>query len=207
MRIVKRVATVALLLFVGVTVGVLIAQELSTAPGMASANESSVEAGVAAVSPAERPEDGTSVHRAGSVDGPEAKEADVATQHDRAVSEQEAVEPAPSICVVDAVYFHNTSRCRTCSRIEETARQLIEVEFAAEIGEGRLRWSAIDMQLDRQFVEMYDLVKPTLILIRTVDGEVASWEALDETWALIRSTPRFEMYVRDRVRDALGGCS
>jgi hypothetical protein len=52
----------------------------------------------------------------------------------------------------------------------------------------------------------YDLVKPTLVLIRSVDGEEAGWTALDETWSLIRYESRFAEYVESETRAFLEAC-
>jgi hypothetical protein len=117
-----------------------------------------------------------------------------------------AGEDAEPVCVVDAIYFHNTLRCRTCKKIEETAHEVLTTRFADAFAEGRLRWSTVNMEKERHFVEQYDLVKPTLVLVRTVGGEAGDWVALDETWSLIGRELRFTTYVVESTTAFLGGC-
>jgi len=208
MRIVKRVAAVALLLYVGVTVGVLIAQEVSTQQRVASADASATGVETAGPPTAEDAGNTDAAAEIPMTDEPEGTEADGEAELPESATAAAVDDGAASLdCVVDAIYFHNTMRCHTCRLIEETAKAVIEAEFSSEMAAGQLRCSAIDMQLERRYVDLYDLSRPTLALVRTVDGEVTDWVALDETWSLIRSKPRFEMYIRDRVHDFLGGCS
>ena len=208
MKILKRSATIALLLFVGATVGVLIAQEVShTAADPIEGDLSTAEA-TGAVASVET--SGQSAP-AGVVEGP-APEAEDAAASDSGDIESEplpAATAAPDVeqpCVIDAIYFHNTLRCHTCKTIEETAKEVLETEFSEEFAVGRMRWSAVNMERQQHYVEEYDLVKPTLILVRSVGDEQTDWVALDETWTLIRSELRFADYVENETRGFLEAC-
>lgn len=86
------------------------------------------------------------------------------------------------------------------------AKAVAEEEFAEEFASGRMRWSAVNMERQQQYVEEYDLVMPTLILVRSVGEELSGWVALDETWRLIRSESRFSDYVKSEIRDFLEAC-
>lgn len=188
MKVLKRSVTVTLLLFVGATVGMLIAQEASH-PAVESTADAPT-AGPAAVADAE-------IVATSATSASEESEQEVATIEDA------DVEPS---CVVDAIYFHNTLRCRTCRNIEETARAVLEAEFSDEFASGRMRWSAINMERQQHYVGEYDLVKPTLILVRSVGDERSDWVTLDETWSLIRYGSRFSEYVKGSTRDFLEAC-
>ncbi|MFC2077764.1 nitrophenyl compound nitroreductase subunit ArsF family protein [Candidatus Bipolaricaulota bacterium] len=216
MKIARIAVTVALLLFVGATVGMLIAQEVThsevaAVEGTESPPELAVETGsdVASQTSAETTEEAPATT---GIDEPlPTQETAMTTEPDG--SEETATAgvanvegSAVSSCVVDAIYFHNTARCYTCKNIETTARAVLEVEFAGELTEGRLRWSTINMEKERQFVDLYSLVMPTLILVRYIDDEPQDWIALDETWSLIRYESRFALYVKDSTRAFLGGC-
>lgn len=157
-RILRIALTATLLLFVGATVGLLIAQETSQgsmAAGGALANNDTIDS---------------------------------------------------TACIVDVVYFHTTQRCAACLNIEEEARAIIEQAFSDEVSSGSLRWSAVNMDIDRQAIVQFDLVMPTLVLVRRMGGEIAEWESLDDTWRLIGSQVRFSAYVRDRVAAFVRGC-
>jgi len=209
MKILKRSATMALLLFVGATVGVLIAQEVShTAADPIEGDLSTAEAtnATASVGTSEQPAP------AGVAERP-APESEDAAASDSVDIESEPlptaiVAPEAELgCVVDAIYFHNTLRCHTCKTIEETAKAVLEAEFSEEFATGQMRWSAINMERQQHFVEEFDLVKPTLILVRSVGDEQTDWVALDETWSLIRSELRFTDYVESETRIFLEACS
>ena len=56
------------------------------------------------------------------------------------------------------------------------------------------------MERQPHFVEEFDLVQPTLVLVRSVGSEQTDWVALDETWSLIGSEVRFRAYVESETR-------
>ena len=224
MKILKRSVTVALLLFVGATVGMLIAQEVSRLPAVGpdggatgqptvsidaqapESQEGSIEAPDGSEEASTPPNDVTDAIASQAAEAPaDAQPAEAGQETPIASEGEEAGAQEPS-CEVHAIYFHNTLRCRTCKLIEATAKTAIEDAFPDALADGRLRWSAIDMQKQRHFVEQYSLVKPTLILVRMVDGLPQDWVALDETWTHIRSEVRFTLYVTDATRKFLRGC-
>jgi len=216
MKILKLSVTVALLLFVGATVGLLIAHEVTppdsvpVAEGSDTSTAQEAEGGAIA----EAPEQSVPADVMASVDSPEGGPAtpspadggpETSTAGEVAAVEGDTPEPE-SICVVDAIYFHNTLRCHTCRTIEETAKAVLEAEFSEEFAIGQMRWSTINMERQQHYVEEFDLVQPTLILVRTVGEAQSDWVALDETWSLIRSETRFADYVENETRAFLETC-
>ena len=209
MKTLKHSVTVVLLLFVGATVATLVAQEVwrssedEISGGPASSSSVTADPEVADTTLEESEEEETDAQVAV---GQRAAAAIVQETDPSAFVQEAAVEAAAAQCVVDAVYFHNTQRCHTCRTIEETARKVLEAEFSYEFALGQMRWSTINMEEERQYVEKYDLVKPTLILVRTVGDGPAEWVALDDTWTLVRHEARFKMYVADGARVLLERC-
>lgn len=209
MRILKRSLTVALLLFVGATVGMLIAQEVlhpdvePAADARSLGSDEVTDAEVAAATSQQ------SVPYAVEPTSAADEAAEASGSKESVPETAPAVETAASAtasCVVDAIYFHNTARCYTCRNIEATARAVLEAEFPVELAEGRLRWSTINMEKQRHYVDQYSLAMPTLILVRSVDDEAQDWVSLGETWALIRDESRFSMYIENSTSEFLGGC-
>ena len=210
MRILKRSVTIALLLFVGATVGMLIAQEVSHTDSVPVTESSGVGTVEVAESdaPVEVREQSAPASAEATVDA--AEESSAATNPadgDLETSIEGEAEPAEVVAsgadpvwVVDAIYFHNTLRCHTCKTIEETAKAVLEREFSEEFAAGQMHWSTINMERQQHYVEEFDLVKPTLILVRTMREEQLDWVALDETWSLIRSEVRFADYVENETR-------
>ena len=209
MRILKRSLTVALLLFACATVGMLIAREVShldvesTADARSLGSDEATDAEVAAATSQESVPDEVEP-MSGAEETAEASGSMKSAPE--AVPAVDEATSATASCVVEAIYFHNTARCYTCRNIEATARAVLEAEFPVELAEGRLRWSTVNMEKQRRYVDQYSLVMPTLILARTVDDEAQDWVALGETWTLIRDESRFSMYIENSTSEFLGGC-
>jgi len=211
MRIAKLALTVTLLLFVGATIGMLVAQEVSPPIVAVQTEAEAPDVEIEAPEPGtEGPEPLTELAAEPSVDTedePPSAAAEATAVAKASAEPEPVVDEAPaSVCILDAIYFHNTGRCRTCKKIESTARETLEATFVAEFAGGRLRWSAINMEEERHYVEKYSLVKPTLILLRTVDEQPQDWVALDEAWTLIRYEARFSTYIEESARTFLEGC-
>jgi hypothetical protein len=212
MKTARLGAAIVLLLFVGATVGLLIAQEVSQPRTGIAADDGSPGPASETLAAEPGPSLGGSIPEPSSA-GELASTADLANTATPDTEASEAEPPvstsetaAEATCAVDAIYFHNTFRCATCLKIEREAKAVVEAEFADELAAGTLRWSAINMEDERRYVEQYDLVQPTLILARNVDDEAGDWVALDDTWTLIRYETRFAVYVANGVRAFLEGC-
>lgn len=212
MKTAKLGATIALLLFVGATVGMLIAQEVSQPKMEISENNGGLGLAAETVevppepSPSESiPEGFSAGEPAASIDaetGPDPSPD--ATSGDAGASAGPIV--TDTACVIDAIYFHNTNRCWTCRKIEQDAKTIVEAEFADELAAGTLRWSAINMEEERQYVDRYELIQPTLVLVRSVGDGSEEWAALDETWALVRDETTYATYIVEGFRAFMEGC-
>ena len=204
MKLTRTIATIVLLLFVGVTVGTLIAQEVArTEPQPATelpVDTAAIAAGKPVVATVPTVPIGTPV--SDEVDSADEKDGPGEPAENSAPIT--LVEQAP--CVVDVVYFHNTYRCVTCVKIENDAKAIVEDVFAYELAAGTLRWSAIDMEQERAYISLYDLAMPSLVLIRQVGDEVVDWTTLSDTWSLVKSTTRFSAYIIDGIEAFLEGC-
>jgi len=207
----RRVATTALLLFVAVTIGFIVGQEVSRGEAPSPDPSQSTTASVA-----DEPAEGVVSATDGELqidpaaensgDEPQKEPADGESLNEgRDPDDIEAEAPATQ-CEVIAIYFHNTMRCRTCRKIEEEARASLEATFSEELAAGRLRWMAINMEDEPVYVTEYELVKPTLVLTRYVEDEREAWVSLDDTWGLIGREERFSQYIVDSTSQFLRGC-
>jgi hypothetical protein len=112
--------------------------------------------------------------------------------------------------VLVAYYFHGTSRCPTCLKIEQYARDAIDGAYQAEIGSGRVRWEAVnyDEPANEHFVKDYDLVASSLVVIVSDQSAAPSaWRKLDRIWDLVGDEQGFKNYVIDEVKNMLRGDS
>ena len=170
----RKLATTALLLFVAASIGVMISNEVSTRGVTADDARPAVE------------EEGSREP---------ASEAPAQEIPTRDTAPADAAPPP-----VVAYYFYNTQRCVTCLRIEQAAKAAMEIAFAAELADGRLVWSSLNMQLPENlhFIDEYSLPFPSVVLAQ---GD--EWALLDQTWTLIRDRETFDAYVVAATREFL----
>ena len=126
-----------------------------------------------------------------------------------AVSAQEPNKGAVSDAVADgvvAMYFHGNARCATCRKIEAYADEAIAQGFVDELESGRLTWWVvnIDESANKHFIEDFQLVTRSVVLVEYRDGKVLRWENLDKVWQLVRSKDKFVSYVDGETREFLG---
>jgi len=113
---------------------------------------------------------------------------------------------AQSAPAVSAYYFHGTSRCSTCLKMEQFAKEAIEAAFPDHPGGHRIRWQALDYDEpgNEHFVKQYALVASSLILVSNRASTSGPWRKLDRTWDLVGDEVAFKKYVADEVRLMLG---
>ena len=116
-----------------------------------------------------------------------------------------AVAPQTLDVGVVAYYFHGNLRCKTCRTIEAYSEEAIRSQFADELGSGRLAWRVVNVDdpENEHFVEDFELVTKSLVLVHYEDGEVTRWENLQQVWELVRDKERFLDYVRSSTRGFL----
>jgi hypothetical protein len=102
-------------------------------------------------------------------------------------------------------YFHGTRRCQTCLSIESYATQAIEAEFGTQLADGTLVWKVVDFdkKTNRHFVEDFNLVSSSLVLVEASDDDAGRFEVLQDAWTLVRNKKQFMEYVQNSVRDFL----
>jgi len=119
-----------------------------------------------------------------------------------------AVGPAmtPPVDGVVAFYFHGNVRCATCKKIEAYADEAVHSGFAESLEDGNLAWQVvnIDEPENRHFVQDFQLVTRSVVLVEYRDGQVVRWENLDKVWQLVRSKDLFVEYVQNETQEFLG---
>ena len=116
-----------------------------------------------------------------------------------------AAVPEPQTDRIIAYYFHTTYRCPTCQRIEAYSREAIETGFAQELKDGRLEFRLVNVELpeNRHFVQDYDLVTKSLVLVRIGAGRQLEWTNLGRVWELTGTHDAFLEYVQKGIRGYL----
>ncbi len=185
---VKTVGTVILLAFVAVSVGYLIMSESNSAGAgdVASGQDTS------RTTPEGEPVGANS-------------EAATATGSDTAPGAP-AAEPAQPAHKVVAYYFHNTQRCMTCNKIERLAEEALREQFAVALEEGELEWRTVNMEEppNTHFVQDYQLVASSLVLVDLHDGEQRDWTNMEKVWQYVHDDEaEFKQYVAEQTRTYL----
>lgn len=103
--------------------------------------------------------------------------------------------------VVRVYYLHTAKRCMTCLTIEAFAKEALESRFAEELEQGMLVWDTASYELagNTHYVEDFELVTSTLVVVDTINGERRDWRKLDRVWELVDDETAFKDYVAQEV--------
>ena len=104
-----------------------------------------------------------------------------------------------------AYYFHGEIRCPTCQKIESYAHEAIRDGFPEELNSGKLVWRVLnyEMPAHAHFATEYDIVAPTVVLVRAAQGQSARWRNLIRVWELVGDKEAFVNYVQEQTREML----
>ncbi|QDU57503.1 nitrophenyl compound nitroreductase subunit ArsF family protein [Aeoliella mucimassa] len=106
-------------------------------------------------------------------------------------------------------YFHGNIRCPTCESIESYSHDAITTTFDEELASDAVVWQVVNYELpeNAHFATEYELVSPTVVLVRTADGKVADWQNLVRVWELVGDREAFTEYVVAETRNMLAPSS
>lgn len=104
-----------------------------------------------------------------------------------------------------AYYFHRTTRCPTCVRIESSVREAIEAAFAPQLKIGRLEWQAVDYEAvgNEHYAADYKLTGPCVVLVRMRSNQPVEWRSLPEVWECVGDKSALTSLVHRNVREFL----
>ena len=104
-----------------------------------------------------------------------------------------------------AYYFHSEIRCPTCRNIEAYAHEAIQTDFSSELSSGEIAWRVVNYELpaNAHFVTKYEIVSPTVVLVRLSEGQQTDWRNLMRVWELVGDKDAFAMYVRQQTEELL----
>jgi hypothetical protein len=106
---------------------------------------------------------------------------------------------------VIAYYFHTNTRCSTCRKIEAYSQEAILKGFPDELKSGALEMRIVNYEQpeNRHFIQDYQLVSKSLVLVKLVNGKQTEWTNLKLVWQLTGRKDAFLNYVRKEVRGYL----
>ena len=129
----------------------------------------------------------------------------------REIREPTAVQAAPALeqlpdNALVVYYFHGDTRCPTCRNIENYSHEAVQAAFAEELAENKLLWKVVNYEQpeNSHFATEYEIVSPTVVLVRRAKGEVADWRNLARVWELVGDRDVFTEYIQNETRSMLG---
>jgi len=110
----------------------------------------------------------------------------------------DSLKTAPEVV---AYYFHTTSRCVSCKKIEAYSREAIESGFSEQLKSGVLKFESINIDdaENKHFIDDYQLYTKSLVICDLKNGKKVEWKNLNRVWQLIRNKDEFFKYVQDEI--------
>jgi hypothetical protein len=98
--------------------------------------------------------------------------------------------------------FHGKVRCPTCETIESYAHEAVSEGFADELHAGRIEWRVLeyDDPQNLPLAKEYEVIAPTIVVVRLDGGNLVRWENLSDVWGLVGDKAEFLEFVRKNVR-------
>lgn len=99
-------------------------------------------------------------------------------------------------------YFHGNVRCPTCRSIEAYAHEALQSGFADQLRDRRIGWRVVNYELpgNEHFLTDYELVFPSVILVKLQQGRQTNWKNLDRVWELVGDKREFVEYFQQEAR-------
>lgn len=103
--------------------------------------------------------------------------------------------------LVVVYYFHRAIRCSTCIKIESLTLEAVEMEFAQELNEGKVRIKILNMEEDQNshFETDYQLSTQSVIISKVSEGVEIKWKNLDKIWKYVHNEDLFIGYIKSEV--------
>jgi hypothetical protein len=108
---------------------------------------------------------------------------------------------------VTAYYFHGTSRCPTCYKLERYSKDAIEANFKDALASGRLEFKVVNVEENSNihFVKDYQLYTKSLVISLVKDGKEIKSKNLVKIWDYVGNKQKFYDYVTEEVGNFLKG--
>lgn len=101
--------------------------------------------------------------------------------------------------------FHGNFRCPTCLKIEATTKKVVETRFAKELYSGKVIMRELNYEepANREYITKYQLIAPTVVMVRIRNGKEEYFANLLQVWDLIHSEPRFWDFIETTLQKFL----
>ncbi len=102
---------------------------------------------------------------------------------------------------IDVIYFHATTRCQGCLKIEDFTFSSVNKNYEKELKNGLIKIQSIDFlePENEKYQTKYGFDTQALILIKKVDGKEVEWKNLDKIWDYSDNFKKYEKYVKKEI--------
>ena len=127
------------------------------------------------------------------------------THHSDAVAAAGTSSGAARDSKVVAYYFHGTTRCFTCRKIESLSHDVVISEFGPQLKTDLLEWQSVNVEQpgNEHLFDDYKLFTWSLVLVTYRDGKQTGYTNLTDVWTLVNNQPAFRSYVKSGIQTAL----
>jgi hypothetical protein len=137
--------------------------------------------------------------------------ASAATPQENSVKCEDGRNCAPSEAALShkvlAYYFHGTSRCSSCYKIESYSAEILKSKFSELLKSGKLEWLPINVEEERynHFIREFNLHTKSVVLVEMRDGQKSQWKNLEKVWDYLGDQVSFQQYVAAEVSSFIRG--
>lgn len=114
-----------------------------------------------------------------------------------------ALQPSSSVLPdrVIVYYFYTSFRCSRCRKFENYTREAVQSGFAQELRGGRVEFQTLNIEepANTHFVQDYQLVTKSVVIVDIKDGKQAQWSNLNQIWELVGNRDAFIKYIQDGI--------
>lgn len=102
-------------------------------------------------------------------------------------------------------YFHGNVRCPTCEAIESQTHDVVENDFADELGGGRIVWKVLNYEepAAADMSSEFGIHMANVVLAKMEGGQIKTWKRLDQVWALVGDKPAFAEFIKSEISPLL----
>lgn len=107
---------------------------------------------------------------------------------------------------VEVLYFHGKKRCATCMAIEKNTKDVVEEQFADELGNGTVVFRIIDISdpENEEIAEKYEVTWSSLFVSRWKDGKETYENLTEYAFANARTSPEtFKSGLTGKINELL----
>jgi len=105
---------------------------------------------------------------------------------------------------IEVIDFHTTHRCKTCLAIENTARTVVETEFANEVKAGKIVFKTVDVDQSKnaKMAEKFEAAGTALFVYNGKTGQAFDLTEAGFMYAMKNET-KLKEFLRNAIRKNL----